>query len=38
MIAGGGLIGAGLAKKLEHNHNVKLIEYSQSGQSIYLPT
>jgi len=28
MIAGGGLIGAGLAKKLEHNHNVKLIEYS----------
>jgi trk system potassium uptake protein TrkA len=29
MIAGGGLIGAGLAKRLEHNHNVKLIEYSQ---------
>lgn len=29
MIAGGGLIGAGLAKLLEHNHNVKLIEYSQ---------
>mgnify|MGYP000291874004 CR=1 FL=1 len=28
MIAGGGLIGAGLAKLLEHNHNVKLIEYS----------
>ncbi|MEC9318466.1 MAG: Trk system potassium transporter TrkA, partial [Pseudomonadota bacterium] len=28
MIAGGGLIGAGLAKQLEHNHNVKLIEYS----------
>jgi K+ transport systems, NAD-binding component len=28
MIAGGGLIGASLAKKLEHNHNVKLIEYS----------
>lgn len=28
MIAGGGLIGAGLAKRLEHNHNVKLIEYS----------
>jgi trk system potassium uptake protein TrkA len=27
MIAGGGLIGAGLAKLLEHNHNVKLIEY-----------
>lgn len=29
MIAGGGLIGAGLAKMLEHKHNVKLIEYSQ---------
>lgn len=29
MIAGGGLIGASLAKRLEHNHNVKLIEYSQ---------
>ncbi|WJG09473.1 Trk system potassium transporter TrkA [Aliiglaciecola sp. LCG003] len=29
MIAGGGLIGAGLAKRLEHNHNVKLIEFSQ---------
>lgn len=28
MIAGGGLIGAGLAKRLEHNHNVKLLEYS----------
>lgn len=28
MIAGGGLIGAGLAKRLEHNHNVKLIEYT----------
>jgi len=28
MIAGGGLIGAGLAKKLEHKHNVKLIEFS----------
>ncbi|GAA0860045.1 Trk system potassium transporter TrkA [Aliiglaciecola litoralis] len=28
MIAGGGLIGEGLAKRLEHNHNVKLIEYS----------
>lgn len=27
MIAGGGLIGAGLAKLLEHNHNVKLIEF-----------
>ena len=29
MIAGGGLIGAGLAKLLEHNHNVKLIEFNQ---------
>ncbi|MBF7074672.1 Trk system potassium transporter TrkA [Glaciecola sp. MH2013] len=29
MIAGGGLIGAGLAKRLENKHNVKLIEYSQ---------
>ncbi len=29
MIAGGGLIGAGLAKRLEHKHNVKLIEYNQ---------
>ncbi|WP_299082044.1 Trk system potassium transporter TrkA [uncultured Paraglaciecola sp.] len=28
MIAGGGLIGAGLAKLLEHNHNVKLLEYN----------
>jgi trk system potassium uptake protein TrkA len=28
MIAGGGLIGAGLAKQLEHNHNVKLIEFN----------
>jgi trk system potassium uptake protein TrkA len=28
MIAGGGLIGAGLAKRLENKHNVKLIEYS----------
>ncbi|GBL06242.1 Trk system potassium transporter TrkA [Glaciecola sp. KUL10] len=28
MIAGGGLIGAGLAKRLESRHNVKLIEYS----------
>lgn len=27
MIAGGGLIGAGLAKRLENKHNVKLIEY-----------
>ncbi|MET1218596.1 MAG: Trk system potassium transporter TrkA, partial [Glaciecola sp.] len=29
MIAGGGLIGAGLAKRLEHKHNVKLIEYTK---------
>ncbi|WP_100644169.1 Trk system potassium transporter TrkA [Alteromonas facilis] len=29
MIAGGGLIGAGLAKRLEHKHSVKLIEYNQ---------
>ncbi|MFT5676869.1 MAG: trk system potassium uptake protein TrkA [Paraglaciecola sp.] len=29
MIAGGGLIGEGLARMLEHNHNVKLIEFSQ---------
>lgn len=28
MIAGGGLIGAGLAKRLENKHNVKLIEYN----------
>lgn len=28
MIAGGGLIGAGLAKRLEDEHNVKLIEYN----------
>lgn len=28
MIAGGGLIGAGLAKRLESKHNVKLIEYN----------
>ncbi len=28
MIAGGGLIGAGLAKQLEQSHNVKLIEFS----------
>lgn len=28
MIAGGGLIGAGLAKRLENKHNVKLIEFS----------
>lgn len=30
MIAGGGLIGEGLAKRLEKNHNVKLIEYNQA--------
>ena len=35
MIAGGGLIGAGLAKKLEHKHNVKLIEYSEQ-RATYL--
>jgi len=29
MIAGGGLIGAGLAKRLENKHNVKLIEFNQ---------
>jgi trk system potassium uptake protein TrkA len=29
MIAGGGLIGAGLAKRLENKHNVKLIEYNE---------
>lgn len=28
MIAGGGLIGAGLAKRLENKHNVKLIEFN----------
>lgn len=28
MIAGGGLIGAGLAKRLGNKHNVKLIEYN----------
>lgn len=28
MIAGGGLIGAGLAKRLEDKHNVKLIEFN----------
>ena len=28
MIAGGGLIGAGLAKRLEATHNVKLIEFN----------
>ncbi|WP_438865103.1 Trk system potassium transporter TrkA [Neptunicella sp.] len=35
MIAGGGLIGAGLAKQLEKNHNVKLIERS-AEQASYL--
>ncbi|MBC3766617.1 Trk system potassium transporter TrkA [Neptunicella marina] len=35
MIAGGGLIGAGLAKQLEKNHNVKLIERS-AKQANYL--
>ncbi len=35
MIAGGGLIGAGLAKLLEHNHNVKLIEFD-SQRAKYL--
>ncbi|GAA0372887.1 Trk system potassium transporter TrkA [Bowmanella denitrificans] len=29
MIAGGGLIGAGLARQLEEKHQVKLIEFSQ---------
>ncbi len=29
MIAGGGLIGAGLARRLEHNHYVKLIEFNE---------
>lgn len=37
MIAGGGLIGAGLAKQLEHHHHVKLIEYS-SERAKYLST
>lgn len=37
MIAGGGLIGAGLAKQLEHDHHVKLIEYS-SERAKYLST
>jgi len=37
MIAGGGLIGAGLAKQLEHDHNVKLIEYSEE-RARYLST
>lgn len=35
MIAGGGLIGAGLAKRLENKHNVKLIEYNVS-RATYL--
>jgi len=35
MIAGGGLIGAGLAKKLGDKHNVKLIEYD-SERANYL--
>lgn len=37
MIAGGGLIGAGLAKQLEHNHNVKLIEFDPE-RAKYLST
>ncbi len=37
MIAGGGLIGAGLAKRLEKNHNVKLIEYD-ARRADYLST
>lgn len=37
MIAGGGLIGAGLAKQLEHDHHVKLIEYSPE-RAKYLST
>ncbi|GLR72804.1 Trk system potassium transporter TrkA [Agaribacter marinus] len=37
MIAGGGLIGAGLAKRLEGKHNVKLIEYS-AERAEYLST
>ncbi|WP_395339035.1 Trk system potassium transporter TrkA [Ningiella sp. W23] len=37
MIAGGGLIGAGLAKRLEHKHNVKLIEYNER-RAHYLST
>lgn len=35
MIAGGGLIGAGLAKRLEGKHNVKLIEFN-SERAEYL--
>lgn len=37
MIAGGGLIGAGLARQLEHDHHVKLIEYSHD-RAKYLST
>ena len=37
MIAGGGLIGEGLAKRLEQNHNVKLIEYNKE-RAEYLST
>ena len=37
MIAGGGLIGAGLAKRLEHKHNVKLIEFDVE-RAKYLST
>lgn len=37
MIAGGGLIGAGLAKQLEHDHHVKLIEYNYD-RAKYLST
>lgn len=37
MIAGGGLIGAGLAKRLEKKHNVKLIEYNLD-RANYLAT
>lgn len=37
MIAGGGLIGAGLAKQLEHDHHVKLIEYNPE-RAKYLST
>jgi trk system potassium uptake protein TrkA len=37
MIAGGGLIGAGLAKRLEEKHNVKLIEFD-AKRAQYLST
>jgi trk system potassium uptake protein TrkA len=37
MIAGGGLIGAGLAKRLEDKHNVKLIEFN-AERAQYLST